>query len=704
MIDLNDAKRQGETRQPDISAEAIRDRLNLIAESFVRSLFGGRALIGKSEARIGNIRGEAGTSLSIELSGANVGLWHDHATGDSGDLISLYRSYMGYPANVDFILSLKEIAREFLGDQIQVDRAPWQMPRAKIEADKATLGTKPAEMESEPLGAPVAEYKYLDVDGSVIAGVTRYEPKTFRPWCFRLVDGAKKWVMGAPDIRPLYHLPEVSRADRVVLVEGEGKADALAAYGVVTTSVMGGAKAANRTNWLPLGGKTVVIWPDNDKAGQDFARDATAKLTALGCRVWMVPIPVGKPDKWDAGKCIREGGDPIAVLASAVESHAAPSLLGWDAGDDDKIPPPRGWLLGTSFCRGFASSLLGEGAVGKTAMRYAQVLSLAVNRPLTKEHVFRQCRVLVLSFEDGPDELRRRLLAARLHHKIERHELKGWMFLEALGRADGKLLEMDDRGWPKTGALAARLEQTIIERRIDLVMLDPFIKTHGMPENDNNAVDAVAQILTDLAIKYDIAVDVPHHMAKGPADPGNANRGRGASSLKDALRLVRTITRMTPEEAKALGVEEKDRVSLVRIDDAKVNITPMGETKWFHLVGVDIGNASAIYPHGDNVQTVEPWTPPPLFSDISVPAIHSVLDEIDAGLPDGNRFTDAPNAGSRAAWSLIVKYCPGKAEGSARQVIKTWVGSGLLTVKDYENPATRKSVKGLWVDNAKRPS
>ena len=44
------------------------------------------------------------------------------------------------------------------------------------------------------------------------------------------------------------------------------------------------------------------------------------------------------------------------------------ALLGeWDAGDDDTIPPPRGWLLGTSFCRGFASSLLGDGGVGKTA-------------------------------------------------------------------------------------------------------------------------------------------------------------------------------------------------------------------------------------------------------------------------------------------------------------------------------------------------
>ena len=160
------------------------------------------------------------------------------------------------------------------------------------------------------------------------------------------------------------------------------------------------------------------------------------------------------------------------------------------------------------------------------------------------------------------------------------------------------------------GALAAKLERTIVKRKIDIVMLDPFIKSHGLAENDNNGIDAVAQILTDLCIKYDIAVDVPHHMAKGAADPGNANRGRGASALKDALRLVRTATVMTPEEAKALGWAKSSAARLIRLDDAKLNIAPMNEAKWFRLVGIDIDNATELYPSGDNVQTVEVWNPP----------------------------------------------------------------------------------------------
>ena len=393
------------------------------------------------------------------------------------------------------------------------------------------------------------------------------------------------------------------------------------------------------------------------------------------------------------------------VMSDDKVTHLRTALLDeWDAGDDDQPIPPRGWLLGNTFCRGFASSLFGEGGAGKTALRYAQMLSLATARKLTGEHVFMRCRVLIVSLEDGRDEVRRRLKAARLHHNVDLRDIRGWLFVTALSRSNGKLMVPDEHGRPSVSHLATKLEQTIIARKIDIVMLDPFKKTHAMGENDNTGIDEVAQLLTDMAEKHDIAVDVPHHMSKGPADPGNADKGRGASSLKDALRLVRTATVMTTEEAKALGVSEAERRKLIRVDDAKLNIAPIVEAKWFRLVGIDIGNATDLYPNGDNVQTVEPWKPPELFADVSVPTIHRILDDIESGLPDGNRYSDAPKADDRAAWLVIAKHCPGKAEGPARAIIKKWKTSGLLVAKDYDNPKTRKSAKGLWVDDGKRPT
>src|SRR5215472_7510034 len=125
----------------------------------------------------------------------------------------------------------------------------------------------------------------------------------------------------------------------------------------------------------------------------------------------------------------------------------------WDAGDDIELPPPRGWLLGNVFARNFISSLFAEGGTGKTALRYAQLLSLASGRSLTGEHVFQRCRVLIVSLEDDEHELRRRILAAVLHHKIERSELRGWLFLAAPGSAAGKLMLTDARGHLQRGTL-----------------------------------------------------------------------------------------------------------------------------------------------------------------------------------------------------------------------------------------------------------
>ncbi|WP_439407929.1 AAA family ATPase [Bradyrhizobium sp. DASA03076] len=333
MLDYNDARPQeepprrksGRVRGCDsfkISVADIKERLHEDVRGFVQWLYSGRAFLHRHEARIGNIYGEPGSSLVIELGGRNVGQWYDHATDQGGDIISLYRGFMGYQGVQDFDRSIREIAADYFHD-IELDQPAWTAarritPSEKIAANKKQWGDKPKD-EAEILGPPVATYRYLDVNGNVIAAVTRYEPKTFRPWCFREIDGEQKWMIGSPPVRPIYHLPEVSKSDIVVLVEGEGKADALATFGVVTTSLMGGANAVTKTDWTPLKGKKVVVWPDNDAAGRKFCTDATATLLSIGCKVLVVQIPAGKPEKWDCANCISDGEDPLALLITAIE-------------------------------------------------------------------------------------------------------------------------------------------------------------------------------------------------------------------------------------------------------------------------------------------------------------------------------------------------------------------------------------------------
>jgi hypothetical protein len=602
------------------------------------------------------------------------------------------------------------------------------------EIDAAIAGAAPTAASTKaPIKTAAAKrtwdcnYDYRDLEGRLIYQVQRWkvdDPEKPKEFSQRRPNGNGGWIdreVFKGISRIPYHYPELATEmstypdAQVFCTEGEKDCDNVRALGLFATCVAGSV-------WTPeiaavLKGRDVIITEDNDKAGREKAAKAGQALAGIANSVRIVRF-TDLPEKGDVSDWIASDPEKHNADALGARCLAAPewqagaatpdqslSLGEWDAGDDDQIPPPRGWLLGNIFCRQFVSSLLGDGGVGKTAVRYAQLISLATGRSLTGEHVFQRCRVLIVSLEDGVDELRRRIKAVLIHHGIELSELKGWLFLAAPGAAAGKLMALDPRGRPVTGGLAAKLASTITARKIDIVSLDPFIKTHSVEENSNSAIDDVVQILSGMSITHNMAVDTPHHMSKGAPDPGNANRGRGASSAKDGGRLVYTLTSMTTDEAQAFGLSEAERRRLVRMDSGKVNIAPPADkATWFRLVGVRIDNGTELYPNGDEVQTVEPWTPPETFAGLTNLIANQILNDIDAGLPDGNRYSDASSAGDRAAWQIVVNYIPEKKEAAARDIIKTWKKSGLLTARDYGNPVTRKTVKGLYVDNAKRPS
>lgn len=399
---------------------------------------------------------------------------------------------------------------------------------------------------------------------------------------------------------------------------------------------------------------------------------------------------------------IYRAGGRTETFSPAAPAQPAEAMAIWDAGDDDYSITPRAWLLGTIFCRRFLSSLLADGGVGKTALRVAQLVSLAAGRSLTGEHVFQRCRVLIVSLEDDRDELRRRAYAVMKHHCVTPGELKGWLYLSAPKGL--RLAEMKD-GAPAASELERHLREAIESRQIDVISLDPFVKSHSLAENDNNAVDYVCTLLTKLAIEMNCAIDAPHHTKKGSSSAGNADNGRGASAMKDAARLVYTLTPMSAEEARQFGMPEAERRAFIRLDSGKVNIAPPSrEAKWFRLVGVPLGNGSELYPTGDEVQTVEPWKPPSAWQDMDAILINRILDDIEAGLENGSRYSNNSRAGERAAWAVVVKHMPEKTEPQAREIIRIWVKNGVLYPESYEDTEQRKTREGLRVDISKRPT
>jgi hypothetical protein len=397
-------------------------------------------------------------------------------------------------------------------------------------------------------------------------------------------------------------------------------------------------------------------------------------------------------------------GEAETIAAKRPDEHSddgephTQQLDVWD-GDDDGWIAPREFLLGTTFCRQFTSMLQSPGGIGKTSVRIAQAMALASGQPITGEHVFQRCRVLLICLEDDINELRRRIRACRRHHNIA-DNLKGWLFYCAPGSRSGKLMTGEGQT-RKPGQLAGHIVDKIKKLWPDVVIIDPLKKAHGVNENNNSDMDEVMDLVTSMAVEHNIAIDLPHHTAKGTPEAGNAEKGRGASATKDAARLVKTLTLMTPEEATAFGLKD-DRRRYVRYDYGKENIAPASETKWFKLVSVQLGNATDLYPNGDNVQAVETWTPPDAWKGISSNLANQILDAIDAGLPNGERYSDASKATARAAWQVVRQFT-GKDEGPSREIIRTWVKNGVLIRENYTSPTRREPQIGLVVDPTRRP-
>jgi DNA primase len=83
------------------------------------------------------------------------------------------------------------------------------------------------------------------------------------------------------DPRPLYRLPNIASADRVFVTEGEKAADAVRSMGLVATTSPHGSNNAGKADWSPLAEKEVIVLPDNDELGIQYAEKAGECLTRL---------------------------------------------------------------------------------------------------------------------------------------------------------------------------------------------------------------------------------------------------------------------------------------------------------------------------------------------------------------------------------------------------------------------------------------
>lgn len=183
-------------------------------------------------------------------------------------------------------------------------------------------------------GPPTTTWLYHDATGQVVGVVARFRAgaagKTFRQASLR--HGSTWAATGMPKPRPLYRLPDLLASHGTVYVaEGEKCADALAAIGLVATTSIGGASSPHHSDWTPLANRDVVVVPDADEQGDQYASAVAALARGAGATqvfilgiagIWPDVPPKGDIADWIA----TQPKAPSEKLRDVVEHRVADAI------------------------------------------------------------------------------------------------------------------------------------------------------------------------------------------------------------------------------------------------------------------------------------------------------------------------------------------------------------------------------------------
>ena len=457
---------------------------------------------------VGSVGGEPGQSLKVNL---DKSCWQDFATGQKGDLLELWAQVR---CGGDTRSAMRE-AREWLG-----------MPSAPRN-------------NVRPLGRPSAKWTYCDVDGNPWIEIHRHDlpgnKKFFRQFDIREQKWIKKDGHQLPSPRPLYNLQAIvtpdDESDFILLVEGEKCADALINLGFVATTTIGGSQSAHKTDFSPLEGRTVIIWRDNDEAGQKYAQEAGKALLQAKALPRTLPVPEDKPEGWDVADAIAEGWskeDVTDLAAQSVEFEPKRILKAVSFATLATMHiPPREMVLGPILPTQGLSMLYAPRGIGKTFVSLGIAYAVASGGQFLRWQAPKARRVL---FVDGE------MPAVVLQERIS-----GMLLNNTAQLTDADYLKIITPDLQETGSpdLSTREGQAALEEHLDdveLIVLDnlsTLCRTGA--ENEGESWLPIQEWLLSLR-RRGMSVLMIHHSGKG-------GQQRGTSRREDILDTVISLKR-----------------------------------------------------------------------------------------------------------------------------------------------------------------
>ena len=365
---------------------------------------------------------------------------------------------------------------------------------------------------------------------------------------------------------------------------------------------------------------------------------------------------------------------------------------------DPKTIPRREFLFGKHYIRKFVSSTIAPGGLGKSSLVLTEAISMATGRKLLNATPKKRAKVWYWNGEDPFDEIERRIYGILIRYEIDPQELVGWFFVDSGRDSPMRVAEETVNGALIVQPVFDEMETYIKYHGIDLLIVDPFVSSHSVSENDNSIINDVVKGFARLADRCNGAVELVHHVKKArDSVETQAEDARGASALVDACRSVRTLTRMPEDTGREFGFDNRRRKSFFYMALGKANLGPPADPRWFELVSQEIGNEGDrdLREYSDDVGVVVTWEPPAAFSGVSnhdVERIQAEIAKIDCKADRQAEMYVGHVIASCLGFSL---KDPGNKK-RVEKIIETWLKGGLLVEveeMDYEQRKMKRFIR-----------
>lgn len=269
--------------------------------------------------------------------------FHCFGCGASGDVVDLVAASHG--------VGKAEAARMITGEAAPAPRTatpvkvdpyegytftPAPHDAIPLVAGKRTPKIRNPKKGTEPAYTPESVYPYYNQDGELIGYDLRViiEGQKITPtilwaqWA-----GGEGWCHGRLPKMPLMGLPEllVNPGKQVLVVEGgkcwKAVSEALGGSVVVVTWC-GGTNAVAGTDWSPLAGRSLLLWPDHDEGGYKAMADV-ARRSKPGRVKWVRSYPAAKGA--DVADVVADG----LSVPDYIKGNVSAEALKWAAAPEE---------------------------------------------------------------------------------------------------------------------------------------------------------------------------------------------------------------------------------------------------------------------------------------------------------------------------------------------------------------------------------